>query len=100
VTYYVVVREPGSAWDYARPMRKQDDWDGHAAFMDGLAEDGFIVLGGPLGDDGMRFMHVVETTDEGEARRRFDDDPWTPIDRLRIASIDPWEVLLARSERS
>jgi uncharacterized protein YciI len=99
MTYFVVVREPGPAWDGSRPMREQDDWDGHAAFMDGLAEEGFIVLGGPLGDGESRFMHVVDAPSAEEAERRFAEDPWTPIDRLRIASVEPWEVLLARDER-
>jgi hypothetical protein len=94
--YFVVLREPGPAWDRARPMRDQDDWDAHAEFMDGLAEAGFIVLGGPLGYDGLRFMHVVDAASAEEAAQRFDRDPWTPIDRLRIASVDPWDVLLAR----
>jgi hypothetical protein len=35
-------------------MREQDDWDAHAGFMDGLVDDGFVLLGGPVGD-GMRF---------------------------------------------
>jgi uncharacterized protein YciI len=100
VTYFVVVREPGPAWDRARPMREQDGWDDHAAFMDGLAEDGFIVLGGPLGHGESKFMHVVDAASKDVAEQRFADDPWTPIDRLRIASIEPWEVLLARAEQS
>jgi hypothetical protein len=37
----------GPGWDPARPIRQQDGWDGHAAFMDGLVDDGFIILGGP-----------------------------------------------------
>jgi len=45
-------------------MRAQERWEDHAAFMDGLADDGFIVLGGPLGD-GTTFLHVVAV-----ARRR------------------------------
>jgi hypothetical protein len=50
VTYYAVTRERGPNWDPARPMREQDGWDDHAAFMDALAEEGFVVLGGPLGE--------------------------------------------------
>jgi uncharacterized protein len=98
VTYFVVVREPGPAWDNSRPMREQEGWEDHAAFMDGLAADGFIVLGGPLGQDGLRFLHVVDAATLSDAERRFDADPWTPIDRLRIASIEPWEILLRAGE--
>ena len=37
----------GPEWDAGRPIRGQDGWDEHAAFMDGLVDDGFIILGRP-----------------------------------------------------
>lgn len=92
-SHYVVTRAPGPDWDTARPMREQDGWDGHAAFMDALAADGFIVLGGPLGD-GTRFLHVVAAASPEEIEARFAADPWTAAHRLRLVSIEPWEVLL------
>jgi uncharacterized protein YciI len=92
-TYYVVTRVPGRAWDRSRGMREQEGWDDHAAFMDGLAEEGFIVLGGPLGD-GTRFLHVVEAKDEREVEARFDSDPWTALALLRVSSIEPWQIRL------
>jgi uncharacterized protein YciI len=98
VRYFVVVREPGPEWDGSRPMREQDGWDDHAAFMDGLAEDGFIVLGGPLGE-GLKFMHVVDAASAEEAEQRFEDDPWTSMGLLRLASVEAWEILLARAEQ-
>jgi hypothetical protein len=57
--YLVVIREPGQAWDDSRGLREQDGWEAHAAFMDALAEDGFIVLGGPYGQSD-RALHVVD----------------------------------------
>jgi hypothetical protein len=95
--YFVVIREFGSAWDRSRTMRDQGGWDAHAAFMDGLAEEGFIVLGGPLGDEA-RAMHVVRAASEEEVARRFGDDPWGE-DMLRLASVQPWSILLGRLER-
>jgi hypothetical protein len=97
VTYWAVVREPGPAWDHSRGMREQDAWDDHAAFMDGLAEAGFIVLGGPLGD-GSQFMHVVDADGEEEIERRLAADPWAPMQLVRTRSIEPWKILLAREE--
>ena len=79
-------------------MREQERWDDHAAFMDALAADGFIVLGGPLGD-GSLFMHVVDAAGEREIEERLADDPWTPMGLLRLASVEQWEILLARDER-
>jgi uncharacterized protein YciI len=98
VRYFVIVREPGPAWDRSVSMREQARWDDHAAFMDSLAADGFIVLGGPLGD-GLRFMHVVDAAGEQEIERRLEEDPWTPMGLLRLASVEGWEILLARAEQ-
>jgi uncharacterized protein len=92
---FVIVRVPGPAWNHDRPMREQDGWDDHARFMDALAEEGFIVLGGPLGDGERRFMHVCDAPDEAAIRVRLDADPWTP-DMLQLESVEPWEVLLRR----
>jgi len=53
----------GPGWDQSRPTRDQDGWDEHAAFMDGLVDNGFVVLGGPVGG-GEQTLHVVEAADE------------------------------------
>jgi uncharacterized protein YciI len=93
MTAFAVIREPGAGWDRSRAMREQDAWDAHADFMDALAESGFIVLGGPLAG-GPQVLLIVEARDEAEVRARFDADPWVPPDRLRISSVEPWEILL------
>ena len=49
-TYFAIVRTRGERWDANRPMRQQEQWAEHAAFMDALADDGFVILGGPLGE--------------------------------------------------
>ena len=73
-------------------MREQEGWEQHAAFMDGLADEGFIVLGGPLGEDD-RALHVIDAESEGEIDERLAEDPWSD-EFLVIASIEPWMVLL------
>jgi hypothetical protein len=95
MAYFVVTREPGPSWDRSRPMREQDGWDAHAAFMDGLVQDGSVMLGGPLGD-GMRFLLVMDAENQAEIEARLAEDPW-PSEQLRLASIEPWEILLERS---
>lgn len=90
---FVVVRVPGPAWDYSRPMREQDGWADHARFMDDLAASGFIVLGGPLGEGERRFMHVCDGESDAAVRSRFDPDPWTP-ELLEIETVARWTVLL------
>jgi uncharacterized protein YciI len=96
MAYFVVIREPGSSWDRSRPMREQDGWDAHARFMDDLASDGFVVLGGPLGD-GTRFLLIIDAESPAEIEARLAEDPWTRTDQLRIANIEPLEILLERS---
>ena len=90
--YFVVTRKPGRTWDTLRSMREQDGWDEHAAFMDALAEEGFVVLGGPLGDDD-RALHVVNAGSEREIEARLAEDPWSD-DMLEIASVERWTILL------
>lgn len=53
--YIAIVRERGPAWDPSLPMRKQKGWKDHAEFMDALAAEGFVVLGGPWGEGERRF---------------------------------------------
>jgi len=92
--YLLVELAKGPAWDHARSRREQDGWDDHAAFMDGLVEDGFILLGGPVGEvEGELTLHVVTETDEQAVRDRFGQDPWAP-DTLVVHDIRPWHVWL------
>jgi uncharacterized protein YciI len=95
VTYFVVTRERGGAWDPALPMRGQEKWDDHAAFMDALVVEGAIVLGGPLGPGERTFLLVFDAESETAIESRLAADPWTEMDLLRIAAIQPWELLLS-----
>jgi hypothetical protein len=89
---FIVIEEREGAWDWARDLREQDGWDAHAAFMDRLVEEGFVRLGGPFGD-GRRVLLVVDAPDEAAVETRLAEDPWTGV-RLRVASVERWEVLL------
>ncbi len=83
-------------------MRRQAEWGAHAVYMDGLAEEGFIVAGGPLGgeDHARRVMHVVLAPDADAVEARMAADPWTPMGMLRTVTIEPWTVLLGRLDRA
>ena len=83
----------GPGWDSSRPVREQDAWDEHAAFMDGLVDNGFVILGGPVGD-GQETLHVVAASDENEIRARLARDPWASADMLRVGTIEPWALWL------
>ena len=83
----------GPGWDPSRQIRDQDGWAGHAAFMDGLVDDGFIILGGPVGD-GEQTLHAVEAADDNDIRARLAADPWAVARLLRIGTIEPWALWL------
>jgi hypothetical protein len=90
--FLVVLHRSGPEWDSARPLEEQSGWSEHASFMDRLVEDGFIVLGGPLGDE-YRVAHVVEAESEAAIRDRLARDPWSET-HLQVGSIDPWTIRL------
>jgi uncharacterized protein YciI len=92
-TLFAVVRTKGKTWDANQPMRSQQQWSAHAAFMDTLATDGFIVLGGPVGD-GDDFLFAIHALDESEIRLTLQQDPWSDSGMLEIKSIQRWTILL------
>jgi hypothetical protein len=61
--------------------------------MDGLVDDGFVILGGPVGD-GERTLHLVEAVDENEITTRLAGDPWASAGLLRIGTIERWALWL------
>ena len=83
----------GPGWDHTLGIREQRGWTEHAAFMDGLVTDGFILVGGPVGD-GQQTLHVVEACDETEVRRRVAEDPWATLGLLEVGAIQPWALWL------
>lgn len=88
--FFAVTMEPGPNWDHSRDRREQDAWDEHAAFMDGLVEEGLIVLGGPVGDiEGDHTMLVFDAVGEETIRARMAEDPWAG-ELLTIVSVEPW----------
>jgi hypothetical protein len=93
MTTFAVTLVHGPGWDSSRPIRQQDAWDEHAAFFDGLVDDGFVIVGGPLGD-GSRTLHLVEADDKAAIASRLAGDPWAVTDMLRIGSIETWALWL------
>jgi uncharacterized protein YciI len=73
-------------------MEEQSGWPEHASFMDGLVEDGFIVLGGPLADE-HRVVHAVEAESEEAIRATLARDPWSET-HLQVDTIEPWTIRL------
>ena len=74
-------------------MEQQSRWGEHAAFMDRLVDDGFVLLGGPLTDDETRAILVVQADDENAVRSTLTDDPWHES-HLVVESVDAWTIRL------
>jgi uncharacterized protein YciI len=93
-TFFVVTQIRGKAWDNETPLRSQALWDDHAEFMDRLTADGFIVLGGPLGDAESAAMLVVNAPDEETVRATLARDPWRVSNHLVEPQIQRWTIFL------
>ena len=92
--FHVVLRQAGPEWRVGRPLEEQTGWEEHAAYMDRLVDDGFVVLGGPVSDDG-RVVHAVEAESESAVRATWARDPWSET-HLVVESIEPWTIRLQR----
>jgi uncharacterized protein YciI len=95
---FAVTLVHGPGWDASCPIREQDDWDAHATFMDGLVDEGFLIVGGPLGA-GDRTLHLIEADDELQIRARLGEDPWALAGLLRVGFIEPWALWLDARRR-
>jgi uncharacterized protein YciI len=91
--YFAVRQIRGGPWDFAHDLREQDGFEAHARFMDGLVDDGVVVLGGPLQGD-RDVLLAVRANSEVEVRERFAADPWIQDGHLSLGSIESWTILL------
>jgi uncharacterized protein YciI len=92
---FALTTDHGPHWDESRDIREQAAWEEHASFMDSLADEGFILAGGPLGD-GQHTLHMIEAADEQEVTDRMGQDPWAAIGLLRIGMLERWSIWLGR----
>jgi len=96
MSYFAVIREAGPGWTEGG-IAAQPGVADHAAFMNDLAEEGFVLFAGPLAgtDNGrLRALLIVKADHDDEIRRRLADDPWVRTDRLAITSIEPWNLIV------
>jgi len=90
---FAVFRMRGPAWQDARPLEGQPDWAGHASFMNALASEGFVRLGGPL-EGSADVLLIVSAASADEVRARLGKDPWEGTGLLRTVRIAPWNLRL------
>jgi hypothetical protein len=93
---YAVIREAGPGWADGG-IAAQPDVADHAAFMNDLSDEGFVVFAGPLaGTDNGRLRA------QGSSARRWRiSSPWAAFtisraraDRLAITSVEPWNLIV------
>jgi uncharacterized protein YciI len=94
---FAVMREAGPAWTDDVGAFEQPSAGEHAAFMNGLAGDGFLLFAGPLGGSEagrIRVLLIAEAADEAEITQRLAHDPWAIEERLVTASVESWLPVL------
>jgi len=96
---FAVIRTRGPAWQGSQPLEGQPDWAGHASFMNALAKEGFVVLGGPLEGTADTLL-IVRATTPDEVRSRLAADPWAGRDQLRVTRVAPWTLRLGSLGRA
>jgi len=96
MSHFAVIREAGPGWVEGKGSYEQPEVGDHAAFMDDLAEDGFLLFAGPIGDDNGRFraLLIVQADEAAEISTRLADDPWARARRLEVVSAEPWKVIV------
>ena len=90
---FVAISFAGSNRDQSKGTREQPFWDEHAAFIDQLVAEGFIMMGGPLIDKGGSLL-IVSAKDENEVRAKLQNDPWFEKGILKLQSVTRWQIFI------
>jgi uncharacterized protein YciI len=97
MSLFAVTREAGPGWTDGKGAFEQPAVNDHAAFMNDLAEEGFVLFAGPLAGsehDRIRVLLIAEAAGETDIHRRLADDPWVRTQRLVTTSVEPWNLLV------
>ena len=90
---FVAISSAGPNRDSSKNTREQPLWDEHAAFIDQLVEEGFILMGGPLVDEAGAML-IVNGDNESEVREKLQDDPWMKHGVLKLESVKRWQIFI------
>jgi uncharacterized protein YciI len=89
--YFVVFGEYGSSRVPGKPLGDQPGWQAHADFMDGLADDGLVLLAGPIGA-GDSVLLVTSAESREIVEKRLGEDPWRHTAMLLPPRIELWDI--------
>ena len=90
---FVVISSAGPNRDRSKGTREQPLWNEHAAFIDRLVTEGFILMGGPFIDEGGSML-IVNADDENEVREKLKTDPWMKHGVLKLDSVKRWQIFI------
>lgn len=90
---FIAISSAGPSRDPYKGTREQPFWDEHAAFIDQLVDEGFILMGGPLVDEGGSLL-IVNAKDENEVREKLKNDPWFEKGILKLESVTRWQIFI------
>ena len=90
---FLAFSSAGPNRDFSKDTREQPFWDEHAAFIDQLVEDGFILMGGPLIDEAGSLL-ILDANNENEVRDKLKNDPWMQHGILKLESIKRWQIFI------
>ena len=90
---FLAFSSAGPNRDFSKDTREQPFWDEHAAFIDQLVEDGFILMGGPLIDEAGSLL-ILDANNENEVRDKLKNDPWMQHGILKLESVKRWQIFI------
>ena len=90
---FLAISSAGPNRDFSKGTRQQPFWGEHAEFIDQLVDDGFILMGGPLIDEGGSLL-IFKAQDENEVREKLKTDPWFEHSILKLDSVRRWEIFI------
>lgn len=96
MSYYAVTREAGPAWTDGG-IASQPGVAEHAAFMNDLAADRFVLFAGPLAgtEEGrLRALLIVNAASEDAIHEQLAADPWARSGRLQTVAVESWNPLV------
>jgi uncharacterized protein YciI len=96
MSLFAITREAGPSWADGKGAFEQPGVNDHVAFMNNLADQGFVLFAGPLAGsehDRIRVLLIAEAGSEADIHRRLADDPWART-QLVTTSVEPWNLLV------
>ena len=97
MSLFAVTREAGPGWTEGKGAFEQPAVADHAAFMNTLADEGFVLFAGPLAGtehDHIRVLLIANANSDTDIHRRLADDPWEIARRVVTTSVEPWNLLV------